>query len=89
MSQTLVAVSPEELEKIVRKAVRDELLQTPPRPKNWLGAEEIALHFDVSKATVFNWVRRGCPHYDVGGLRRFELGPVDRWFRNQKEKASK
>ena len=30
MAQTLVAVSPEELAELVRKAVRDELTQSPP-----------------------------------------------------------
>lgn len=89
MAQTLVAISPEELVALVRKAVRDELdTKTPTTTKSWLTSAEIAVHFDISEGTVKNWIKHDdCPHYDVGGVRRFELAAVDRWFRNRTERA--
>jgi len=81
MAQMLIAVSPEELTELVRKAVRDELRSAPVRPaKAWLTVGELAEHFQVCGRTVVNWVRdKGCPHFVVGHRRRFDLAAVERW----------
>jgi excisionase family DNA binding protein len=88
MAQNLVVMPQDELVKLLRQAVRDELDNKPASTtKNWLTSSEIAKHFDVAESTVKNWIREGgCPHYDVGGIRRFELSAVDRWFRNRMER---
>ena len=81
MAQILIAVSPEELTELVRKAVRDELRSAVVKPtKAWLTVTELAEHFQVCGRTVVNWTReKGCPHFMVGDRRRFELAAVERW----------
>ena len=85
MAQTLVAVSPEELAELVRKAVRDELTQSPPKPgKSYLDANEIATHYGISRSTVQNWIsEEDCPHIMRGKVLRFELAAVEAWFRGR------
>jgi excisionase family DNA binding protein len=85
MAQTLVAVSPEELAELVKKAVREELAHNPPKPgKNYLDARELAEHYSVSRSTVQNWIsEEGCPHIMRGKVLRFELAAVDAWFRGR------
>jgi excisionase family DNA binding protein len=89
MAQNLVVMPQDELIKLLRQAVREELDGKPATTaKNWLTSTEIATHFDVSEGTIKNWIKHGdCPHYDVGGVRRFELSAVDRWFRNRTERS--
>lgn len=88
MAQNFVVLPPDELVKLLRQAVRDEMDHKPvATTKSWLTSTEIAKHFDVAESTVKNWIREGgCPYYDVGGIRRFELPAVDRWFRNRMER---
>jgi excisionase family DNA binding protein len=85
MAQTLVAISPEELTELVRKAIRDELSESPPKPrKNYVDAKEIAEHFGVSRATVHAWIHEeSCPHILKGRVLRFELAAVEAWFRGR------
>lgn len=85
MAQTLIAVSPEELAELVKKAVREELAQSPPKSgKTYLDAGEIAERFAVSRATVNHWTKHdGCPHLIRGKVLRFELAAVEAWFRGR------
>lgn len=85
MAQTLVAVSPEELAELVKKAVREELAHNPPKPtKNYLDTSELAEHYGISRTTVHTWIRdEGCPHILRGRVLRFELAAVEAWFRGR------
>lgn len=87
MAQTLIALSPEELQELVRSAVREAMGQqkAPPKKTYW-DAFEVAEHFGVSRSTVTNWLREGCPHHCRGNVLRFELPAVDAWFRARPKK---
>jgi hypothetical protein len=85
MAQTLIAVSPDELAELMRKAVADALEKSPPAPaKRYLDAAEIAKHFSVSRTLVNQWTKQdGCPHILKGKILRFELAAVETWFRGR------
>lgn len=83
VGQTLIAVTPEELEDLIERGVR-KALEKRPEGKRFMEAEELAEHYGVSKGTVKNWVRRdGCPHILRGRVLRFELAAVDAWMRGR------
>jgi phage terminase Nu1 subunit (DNA packaging protein) len=47
-------------------------------------AQVVQRHFDVSRATVHNWVHtEGCPHAKRGKVLRFQLSAVCEWYANR------
>ena len=64
--------------------------QTPTEPVDRLSsvvathplltAEELAEHLNVSRAQVYNFMRRGLPSLKVGKSRRFRLSDVTPWL---------
>lgn len=83
--QTLIALTPDELRELVRSAVREELGgEKPAQAKRYLDAREIASYYEVSRATVHNWIKNeGCPHLLRGKVLRFELAAVEAWMRGR------
>jgi excisionase family DNA binding protein len=48
----------------------------------WVSVEQVALHLDVAKDTVYRWrEHRGLPAHRVGRLWKFKLSEVDGWVR--------
>ena len=49
-------------------------------------AADVAQHFGVSRATVYNWLEStDIPHRKVGGVLRFNLVEVDEWAAERAE----
>ena len=82
---TVVVVSPAELERIVRAAVRAELDATRNEPASeWLDATGVAALLGVHPRSVQKMVRqRGLPAHRLGPkLLRYRRDEVDRWVRD-------
>jgi predicted DNA-binding protein YlxM (UPF0122 family) len=47
--------------------------------KKLVGVTEVARSFDVSRETVYNWIARGCPCYEVKWFKKLDLGEVEQW----------
>lgn len=48
----------------------------------WLAAEQVALHLEVVKDTIYRWrEHKGLPALKVGRLWKFQLSEVDDWVR--------
>lgn len=45
-----------------------------------VSAAELADHYGVTRATVYNLMGRGMPSLKVGRCRRFRLAEVDAWL---------
>jgi len=49
----------------------------------WVGVEDVAIHFDVTKDSIYRWIdERGLPAHRVGRLFRFKLSEIDSWIRS-------
>ena len=47
-------------------------------------AKDVAEHFGVTRATVYNWIETtDIPHRKVGGVIRFNLPEVDEWAKGR------
>lgn len=45
-----------------------------------LTVNDLIKKYSVSKATIYNWIKRGMPYQKVGGkLTRFDEKEVDSW----------
>lgn len=77
-----ITLTVKQLKAIVRESVREELGERASEPaKRYMDAADIATHFDVSRATVHNWIKHeGCPHKLRGKILRFEIAAVEAWF---------
>jgi len=50
--------------------------------EKWVGVEGAAEHLDVTKDTIYRWVKdRRFPAHKAGNLLRFKLSEVDEWVR--------
>jgi len=49
-------------------------------PKRLVSAAELAAHYGISRATVYNLMGRGMPSVQIGRCRRFRLGETDAWL---------
>jgi hypothetical protein len=85
MGEPVIIVTPEALRELVREAVREALSGAPaPEPApTFVAPAAIAKHYGVSRGTVANWVKEGCPHEQRGRVLRFELAAVEAWFRGR------
>lgn len=45
---------------------------------------ELASVFSVSRATVYNWIRKGCPYVGKARVKRFEYEDVKDWLTTQR-----
>lgn len=53
--------------------------------EKWVGIEEIALHLDVNKDTIRNWIKKtDIPAHRVGRQWKFKLSEVDEWVKSGK-----
>lgn len=57
-------------------------------PARLVTARDVANHFGVSRATVYNLMARGLPSVKVGAARRFRLSEVDDWLAAQQPTAA-
>ena len=49
----------------------------------WVDEQAVSRHFGVSTRTVRRWRAAGMPSLLVGGARRYRIGEVERWHREQ------
>ena len=50
-----------------------------------VGIEEIALHLDVNKDTIRNWIKKtDIPAHRIGRQWKFKLSEIDEWVRSGK-----
>ena len=48
--------------------------------ERWVGVEEVAVHLQVAKESIYRWIEwKGFPAHRVGRLLRFKLSAVDKW----------
>ncbi len=48
----------------------------------WLAAEQVALHLEVVKDTIYRWrEHKVFPAHNIGRLWKFQLSEVDDWVR--------
>ena len=53
--------------------------------EKWVGIEEIALHLDVNKDTIRNWIKKtDIPAHRIGRQWEFKLSEIDEWVRSGK-----
>jgi excisionase family DNA binding protein len=85
VSVAMVLLTPEELDAIVRKAVRAELAkQLPVDVDVVLTRAEVAKMLRVDPKVVTQWVRRrGLPGHKVVGEWRFHKAAILRWREDQ------
>ncbi len=54
--------------------------------EKWVSVEGVAGHLDVTKDTIYRWVReRDFPSHRAGNLLRFKLTEVDAWVRQDSD----
>lgn len=49
---------------------------------------EVAAHYGVSRATIYNLLDRGLPSIKIGRSRRFRLSDTDAWLEAQQAGVS-
>jgi len=49
----------------------------------WVGSKTLMQRLSISRSTVGRMVKRGCPHIFVGSQRRFNVGEVVQWLKEQ------
>lgn len=57
-----------------------ETTTTPPKALNYDTVEEYASRLQVSRGTVFAWIRVGLPSFRVGRTRRIVRDKADTWL---------
>ena len=50
---------------------------------------ETAQHYNVSKPTLYMWIRNGCPIHHVGNIPYFDWDEVDTWMKSGVMKKGK
>lgn len=53
-----------------------------------VSAAEIAAHYGICRAHVYNLIDRGLPSVKIGRSRRFRLADTDAWLDAQQGRAS-
>ncbi len=49
---------------------------------NYLTMNDLMKRFKVTRATLYNWIKKGLPSIKVGGVRRFRESEVNDWVNN-------
>ena len=79
--QELIVTTPEQLQEMVRQAVRAEMGAGPMGGLQYLTLRQVAEMFGKSTRTIRNWVRdRGLPAKTAGVDLRFEVAAVRAWL---------
>lgn len=52
-----------------------------------LTAEQLADHYGVTRATIYNLMKRGMPSLKIGRARRFRLAECDSWLEGEQNTA--
>lgn len=53
--------------------------------EKWVGIEETAIHLDVNKDTIRNWIKKtDIPAHRIGRQWKFKLSEVDDWVKSGK-----
>ena len=56
-----------------------------PYEEKWIGLEDIALHLDVNKDTIRNWIKNtDIPAHKVGRQLKFKRSEIDKWVKSGK-----
>ncbi len=54
---------------------------------NKISAVELAKALHVSHTTVYNWIKKGCPHtshrHGLREIKKFDIEEVKKWIINQ------
>lgn len=53
-----------------------------------VSAAELAAHYGVSRAHIYNLIDRGLPSLKVGRCRRFRIAECDAWLDGQNGEAA-
>ena len=85
----LAVVPLEELARVVRAIVREELAaaaapKAEPTPE-YMRVDAYAARVGVSERTLWTWVRRGLPIVGRGRCRRVPVVDADRWLAEQRQ----
>lgn len=71
----------------LRALVRDEVARAlggkhgnDAAVETYVAPDALEAHFGISRGTVHNWVREGCPHEVRGKILRFKMSEVEAWF---------
>ena len=83
-AQHMVLVTADELEQLVRKAVRAELEARGGEEATFLNRAEVAKLLNTSEKTVFRLIRQGLPAEKLGAEWRFERAKVLEFIRTRK-----
>lgn len=51
--------------------------------ESWIGVEEAAIHLDVTKDTIRNWIKKtDIPAHKIGKLWKFKKSELDIWVKS-------
>ena len=48
--------------------------------------EETSKIFSISKPTIYEWIKKGCPVHYVGSIPFFDLEEVESWIKSKNRK---
>lgn len=60
----------------------------PESPLPMLNAEQLAKYLGMSRASIYNLMKRGLPSIKIGAARRFRTTTVDAWLDGQQADAA-
>lgn len=61
-------------------------VQEPPGGDVWT-IEDVRRHFQVSRSTVYEWMKVGLPSVKIDGVLRFDERDVKAWWNSRKKSA--
>lgn len=83
----IVTIPVDELQQLVRDAVRAELAEQRPAEDEWMDAEAVAKMLSVERTTVPTLCRRdGLPHYRPGRTYTFRRSEVLAWLQERSKR---
>lgn len=86
MTDRAIVVTADELQALVRQAVREELSRQPANTQTveWIGPDEVARMTGYARRYVAELVRKhGLPAEKVGRKLRFRRSDVEKWMRER------
>lgn len=48
--------------------------------------EETCKIFEISRPTLYAWIKKGCPCHVVGEIRYFDIKEVENWIKSDNKK---
>lgn len=49
----------------------------------YVTTKQLALKYQVTEQTIYNWRQEGLPYIKLGRAIRFDLGKVQQWFEDR------